>query len=98
MAGVSNTLEQVISSRLKAGKRRSTTDNTAIGKLEQERTEDLRISDSRCCVVSDFAVTGFWLMCLFILMVMFPFIRPSGLDLGPSSLGKRFKFFQCWRT
>lgn len=32
-------------------------------------------------------------MRLFVFILMLPFVRPSGLDLGPSTLWKRFKFF-----
>ena len=55
--------------------------------------EAVRIADPKCCVVTDFPLPAPWLMCLFVIMVMYPFFGPSGLDLGPSTLGKSFKFF-----
>jgi len=49
--------------------------------FETERT--FKISDPTGCVLSDFAFPVPCLICLFVFMVMFRFIRPSGLDLGP---------------
>ncbi len=93
MAGVSTTQEQVIAPGLTAGKSRVATDNMGIGRRGGASVCPVRVAPSGGASVFLLSAVGRASPRDSSEIVMLPFIGPSGLDLDPFTLCKRFKFF-----